>query len=87
VSKNQSDYTGLPFGTEVDGGEVVVCPYCKRRGLKVFVDGVAFYNHRLGSFLVQSEQNGQYVETVQVVDESCPRDANEKKAHEEAQRE
>jgi hypothetical protein len=84
---NQSDYTGLPLGTQVDGGEVVVCPYCKKRGLKVLVNNVAFYNHRLGSFLVQSEENGIFVEKVQIVDESCPKDATEKRAHEEAQQE
>jgi hypothetical protein len=84
---NQSDYTGLPLGTQVDGGEVVECPYCKRRGLKVLVNGVAFYNHRLDSFLVPVEQNGRHEEIVQIIDESCPKDANEKRAHEEAQRE
>lgn len=77
MASNSSDYTGLPIGTLIDGGEVVICPYCNRRGLKVFVNAVAFYNHRLGSFLVG--------EMVQIVDESCPKDPTERAEHEAAQ--
>jgi hypothetical protein len=85
MASGAQDYTKMVVGTKIDGGEVTICPYCGRCGLKVFVNDVAFYNHRLGSFLVQSEQNGRHVETVQIIDESCPKDATEKKAHEAAQ--
>lgn len=40
-----SDYTVLPLGTRVDGGEVQVCPKCQRPGLHVAMDGHSFYTH------------------------------------------
>jgi hypothetical protein len=40
-----SDYTVLPMGTRVEGGEVKVCPKCQRRGLNVEMDGHSFYTH------------------------------------------
>ena len=77
MASSRNDYTDLPIGTQIDKGEIVVCPYCHRRGLKVFVNDVAFYNHRMGSFLVG--------EMVQIVEESCPKDSIERAAHEAAQ--
>jgi hypothetical protein len=56
MTSSRNDYTDLPIGTLIDNGEIVVCPYCHRRGLKVFVNGVAFYNHRMGSFLKESKK-------------------------------
>ena len=40
-----SDYTVLPMGTRVEGGEVRVCPKCRRPGLNVEMDGHSFYTH------------------------------------------
>jgi len=40
-----SDYTVLPMGTKAEGGEVKVCPKCKRRGLHVETSGHSFYTH------------------------------------------
>ena len=40
-----SDYTVLPMGTKVEGGEVKVCPKCQRRGLNVEMDGHSFCTH------------------------------------------
>ena len=40
-----SDYTVLPMGARVEGGEVKVCPKCQRRGLNVEMDGHSFYTH------------------------------------------
>lgn len=40
-----SDYTVLPMGTRVEGGEIEVCPKCQRRGLHVEMDGHSFYTH------------------------------------------
>jgi hypothetical protein len=40
-----SDYTVLPMGTRVGGGEVKVCPKCGRRGLCVEMSGHSFYTH------------------------------------------
>ncbi len=40
-----SDYTVLPMGKRVDGGEIKVCPKCQRRGLHVDMDGHSFYTH------------------------------------------
>jgi hypothetical protein len=40
-----SDYTVLPMGTKVEGGEITVCPKCQRRGLHVEMDGHSFYTH------------------------------------------
>jgi hypothetical protein len=77
MASSRNDYTELPIGTRIDKGEIVICPYCHRHGLKVFVNDVAFYNHRMGAFLVG--------EMVQIVDESCPKDPTERAAHEAAQ--
>ena len=40
-----SDYTVLPIGARVEGGEVKVCPKCRRVGLNVEMDGHSFYTH------------------------------------------
>jgi len=40
-----SDYTVLPMGTRLEGGEIKVCPKCQRRGLRTEVDGHCFYTH------------------------------------------
>jgi hypothetical protein len=77
MASGAQDYTKMMVGTKIDGGEVTVCPYCGRCGLKVFVNDVAFYNHRLGSLLAG--------DTVQVIDDSCPQNATQKKEHEAAQ--
>ncbi len=58
-----SDYTVLPVGTTVEGGEVKICPKCRRSGLHVTVDGHTFYTHF--QILKNDDQGNVFVRRVE----------------------
>ena len=39
------DYSLLATGTQIDGGEIRLCPHCGKRGLENKVDGATYYTH------------------------------------------
>jgi hypothetical protein len=39
------DYTKYPVGSKIDGGEIQLCPDCKRNGLLDENNGEKFYVH------------------------------------------
>jgi hypothetical protein len=75
-----NDYTVLPVGTKTAKGEVVVCPYCKKNGLLVIVNGKEYYNHRLGVYFTDVS-----LKETKVIDESCPQTHVQRAEHESDQ--
>ena len=39
------DYTKLPLGTKLQGGEIKTCPHCQRLGLELQQGAKTFYSH------------------------------------------
>jgi hypothetical protein len=40
-----TDFTRLPIGTAVARGEVAVCPYCGKNGVKTKTNDIEYYTH------------------------------------------
>lgn len=61
-----TDYSVLPVGLSLDGGEIKVCPHCGKNGLAEEVNKSMFFTHRQE---VGWNENNQPVMTW----EMCPR--------------
>lgn len=78
-----TDYRKMPLGPLAPKriGEIVECPHCHERGLKVedFKDPISgskekenIYIHFEGAVLTRIVKNGKDVEELETVTETCP---------------
>jgi hypothetical protein len=78
-----TDYRNMPLGAVAANriGEVVECPHCHERGLKVedFKDPTsgskekeAVYIHFEGTVMTREVKNGRIVEELETVTKACP---------------
>jgi len=79
-----TDYRKLPLGPLAPGriGEIVECPHCHERGLKVedFKDAASgskekeiIYVHLEGGVPIQREENGRTIEEIEIMTLACSR--------------
>jgi hypothetical protein len=78
-----TDYRKMPLGPLAPNriGEIVECPHCHERGLKVedYADPTsgskekeAVYIHLEGSVLTRKVENGRTVQKLETVTQACP---------------
>jgi len=78
-----TDYRNMPLGPLAPDriGEIVECPHCRQRGLKVedFKDPTSgsteketIYIHVEGGVMIQEMENGRIVERFETVSQACP---------------
>lgn len=61
-----TDYTNLPLGLQLDGGEIQACPHCNRIGLRQEIDGKIHFAH---SHLAETDEKNNLMIRMDI----CPK--------------